>query len=262
MADSYVDYLRNRRAQTNADQGSIHTATVETRYTRAPFRDRWLLVRRERTGEKVSICEYTKVTMIKATGGRTYFRIADGHSDYVGETVSLSDDNVDSCLSKQPPNTLAQTLKVRYGKRSVALSEPRNNQALDQQWGTLAIPGVSNAITVTLNSVWNGSFTPIPVGTHRIMAPDAPHDASYTNFYVDYAKTKGLGDIVADQVWFPLELAGSRGNSSRYIHIGNLSEGCVTAYALDRWNDVYSFLISHRLPNEQGKYVAMIEVAK
>lgn len=262
MPESYVQYLRNHRAQTNATEGSAHVATVETRYTRAPFRSRWLQVRREKTGEKVSICEYTKVTMIKSTGGRTYFRIADGISDYVGESVSLADENIEKCLSKIAPAVAREAMNVRYGNRSTALSAPRNNEKLDQQWGVISIPGRSGTITATLNTVWNGKYAPIPVGTHRIMVPDAPHDAGYTGFYVDYARKKGLADIVADQVWFPIELAGSKGNSSRYVHIGNVSEGCVTVYALEQWNDVYSFLIAHRLPNEQGRYVAMLEVRK
>jgi hypothetical protein len=262
MTESYVQYLTNHFAQTNPNEGSTHIATVETRYTSAPFRDRWLQVRLEKTGERVSICEYTKVTMIMSKGERTYFRIADGISEHVGETVSLADKNVDKCLSKIPPTVARATMSVRYGKRSSARSEPRKGEEFDQQWGVVSIPGASGAITVTLNSVWDENFTPIPVGTHRIMASDAPHDGRYTGFYVDYARKKGLVDIVADQVWFPIELAGSKGNSTRYVHIGNVSEGCVTVYALEHWNDIYNFLITHRLPGEQGKYVAMLEVSK
>ncbi len=262
MADSYAEYVRNRRAVTNDNRGSTHTSIVETRYTRAPFRSRWLQVLREQTGKQVAICEYTTVTMIKSTGGRTYFRIADGNSDYVGETVSLRNENVERCLSKRSPEMVTETLRVQYGKRSFAISAPRNNQSLDQQWAEITLPGAHMKVTLTLNSLWNGQWTPIPAGTHRIMAPDAPHDASYTNFYAEYANKNGLGEVVGDQVWFPIELEGSRGNSSRYVHIGNLSEGCLTVYALDRWNEVYNFLISHRLPNEQGKYVAMLEVTK
>lgn len=264
MAEPYVEYLRNSRAQTNGNQGSKHTATVETRYVKMPSSDkqRWLHVRREKTGKNVAICEYTKVTMIRSEDGYTYFKIADGTSDCVGETVSMRDQYVELYLSKTPPGVSASTLSVKYEKRSHATSAPRRNQDLDQQWGVLILPRANKSITVTLNSVWAQSYTPIPPGVHRIMAPDAPHNSHNTDFYVEFAKRNGMGDVIADQVWFPIELAGSRGNSSRYIHLGNLSEGCVTVYALERWNEVYDFLISHRLPDTKGRYLAYLEVTR
>ncbi|KIG09429.1 hypothetical protein [Caballeronia concitans] len=262
MTDSYVQFLRNHRAQTNDNQGSTHSATVETRYVKMPSdQQRWLHVKREKNGQLIALCENTQVTMIRSSDGYTYFKVADGTSDYVGETVCISDGNVDRFLSKTPPSRSSVTLSVKYGKRAHGISAPRGNEDLDQQWGSLTIPG-GKTMTVTLNSVWNGRYSPIPAGIHRIMAPDAPHDSSYTKFYVDYAKQHGMGNVIADQVWFPIELAGSRGNSTRYVHIGNLSEGCVTVYALEHWNDVYNFLISHRLPDTRGRYVANLEVTK
>ncbi|WP_250535014.1 hypothetical protein [Caballeronia sp. AZ10_KS36] len=224
-------------------------------------RQRWLHAKRVNTGRPIALCEYTKVVLIKSSEGHAFFTVADGTSDYVGETVFISDQFVDRFLSKTPPSMLPTTLSVKYATRSRAISAARSNEVLDQQWGTLRVSG-GNAISVTLNSLWGGQYTPIPPGVHRIMAPDAPHDASYTNFYVDFAARTGMGEVIADQVWFPIELAGSEGNSTRYVHVGNLSEGCVTVYALDRWNEVYNCLISHRLPDTQGRYVANLEVTK
>lgn len=57
-----------------------------------------------------------------------------------------------------------------------------------------------------------------------------------------------------DQVLFPIRY----GNNSRYIHVGNLSEGCVTVLDLARWADVHEALSSHRTPD--GKAVGKLIV--
>ena len=90
------------------------------------------------------------------------------------------------------------------------------------------------------------------------MSPDSSHAQISTRGY----RNSYPGKIKANNVWFPIELAGHVGNSSRYVHIGHLSEGCVTVHDLLGWNSVYDFLISHRISNTNGKYVAFIEVRR
>jgi len=53
------------------------------------------------------------------------------------------------------------------------------------------------------------------------------------------AVAPGLRD---DQVWFPIR----HGDNSRYIHVGNVSEGCVTVLDIGRWPGVHEALVSHR----------------
>lgn len=108
---------------------------------------------------------------------------------------------------------------------------------------------------MTLNSVWGGTYTPIPKGTHAILAPDYSHQAISTAGYA--AATPGM---VGNDVWFPIGLNGSADNSSRYVHVGNLSEGCVTVYQLERWTAIYSYPISHRVPNSNGKRIGALVV--
>ncbi|QLL10549.1 hypothetical protein [Pseudomonas chlororaphis] len=52
------------------------------------------------------------------------------------------------------------------------------------------------------------------------------------------------------------------GNSGRYVHIGHLSEGCVTFYELLKWNDIYDYLIDKRMKEGKGKYVGTLVVEK
>lgn len=247
------DFLRNSIATTNQHERT-HTATVDTRYVRLPEDTKgWLLIKLSPSHTDAFICEYTKVTMVKSEGGRTYFKVADGLGS-VGLTASLSDENAKRLLLKTPPSMAVATVKVQYGARKEEHSPFKG--PLLQQWGTLNVG--SQPITVTLNSRWTGEFTPIPAGVHRIMAPDYSHAESSTLGY----RNTHPGRIKANDVWFPIELAGTKGNSTRYVHIGHLSEGCVTVHQIERWNDVYNFLISHRLPNTDGKYVALLEVTK
>jgi hypothetical protein len=53
------------------------------------------------------------VTFTKESGGRTYFRIADGNSEFVGQTASLKTENALKYLMDTPP-TAPATVKVKY----------------------------------------------------------------------------------------------------------------------------------------------------
>lgn len=253
MAESYVEYLKNRRAQTNATQQSKHITTVENRYLRFGEDTHGTIgVRLEPSASNVvQLCEYTKVAMIKEQDDRTYFRIMDGPYGG-GRLASMKSNAAKEVLRKTPPTISTETLIVRYGRLSDEVSPFKGT--LRQQWATLSIGGQD--ITVTLNSIWNRDFTPIPQGRHRIMVPDGSHANVSTEGYRDAFP----GKIKGNDAWFPIELQGTKGNSSRYVHIGHLSEGCVTVHDIVSWNTIYNFLISHRLANTEGKYVAMLEV--
>ena len=51
-------------------------------------------------------------------------------------------------------------------------------------------------------------------------------------------------------------------NSSRYIHVGQLSEGCVTVYELEKWTALYEYLISHRVAGSLGRRIGRLIVQK
>ncbi len=66
--------------------------------------------------------------------------------------------------------------------------------------------------------------------------------------------------MVGNDVWFPIGLYGSLTNSGRYVHVGHLSEGCVTVHQLEQWSALYEYLISHRVPGSSGKRIGSIVV--
>lgn len=96
---------------------------------------------------------------------------------------------------------------------------------------------------------------PLPKGVYKILAPESAKDARYTSFY----RTGAGGDpgLKYDTVWFPIEYAKT--HNSNFVHVGNLSEGCVTMYELGKWNALYAYLISNRLDAE-GNYVGTITI--
>ncbi len=121
-----------------------------------------------------------------------------------------------------------------------------------QQTASLSINGLVAAVTLntTLKEPYN-KFTPLPPGLYRILVPEYPHDKDMTNFY-----RKIQSDLRNDQVWFPIEY----GDNSRFIHVGNISEGCVTVMSLDKWNAIYQALVQHRVP--RSKYIGQIRIVK
>lgn len=86
------------------------------------------------------------------------------------------------------------------------------------------------------------------------MAPDRSHANISTEDYV-----KAAGAICTD-IWFPIRLAGESAASSRYIHIGHISHGCVTVYELTKWNAIYNYLITHRMTGQGEKLIGQLIV--
>ena len=111
----------------------------------------------------------------------------------------------------------------------------------------MAVEGVQ--ADVTMNTNWGVGYYPLPAGTYNVGTPDAPHAGDMTNYYRAVAPS-----LIHDQVWFPIQFA----DKSRYVHVGNISDGCVTVISLEQWPKVCEALISHR--SDDGAYVATLTV--
>lgn len=222
------------------------------KFTRRAESSGWLAVRLTKSNVLIALCEYTRVKIVREAGGRTYFIVADGYIS-VGEEASLSTANAAKYLSDTGPGGAAAITVVYKGAPADEISPVKGK--LTQQWATLYF-GAQTA-TVTLNSVWGGSFTPISPGKHTILAPDYSHHKISTEGYV--SRSPGM---VGNDTWFPIGVYGSTTNSSRYIHVGHLSDGCVTVHQLERWSALYEYLISHRVPGSNGKLVGSLLVRK
>jgi hypothetical protein len=206
--------------------------------------DGWLEVKPAKLGPLASICKYTQLKVLGSAAGRTSLLIMDG--PLKGQTVSLSDSNVRMYLGKTAPIQSLAHIEVTYGKYVPGWYSVAREQHLDQQMATLKIGGLT--VETTMNSVWK-KYTPIPAGSYTVLVPDAPHDKSMTRFYRAVEPT-----LRSDQVWFPIRY----GDNSRYVHVGNLSEGCTTVLDLARWADVCEAILSHRGPD--GMSVAHLVV--
>lgn len=223
------------------------------RWTRRSEPTGWLRVQLEPSRAPEFLCEYTRVDLVEEKGGRTYFKIVEGYRS-VGQTASMKTENAKRYLATRPPGGSA-TVSVKYVGEPIAAESKVRHQTLIQQWADLSFAG--KTARVTLNSLWNREFTPIPPGEHAILAPDSSHANIRTDFYVDAAP-----GMVGNDTWFPIGLNGALTNSSRYIHVGHLSEGCVTVYELGKWSALYQYLISHRVAGTLGRRVGQLIVQK
>ena len=224
---------------------------MSLKYTRRAEKTGWLAVA-QASGEHIYLCEYTCVEVVREAGGRTYFVIKDGAIS-VGEEVSLKTENAAKYLVAAGPAGAASLTATYKGTPIEEISKYKGK--LKQQWAELSFEG--QTATITLNSVWNTTFTPISPGTHAILAPDYSHAAISTGRYAQ--DTPGM---VGNDVWFPIGINGAIQSSSRYIHVGHLSDGCVTVHQLERWTALYEYLISHRVPGSGGKRIGSLVVRK
>lgn len=94
--------------------------------------------------------------------------------------------------------------------------------------------GSINAITDPTN--------PVPLGTFSLEIPDEPHPlgAQYENRTI-YAKS-----------WFRIGDSGDR-----YLHPGGISAGCITVIDIEKWTDIYNYLIQRR---KDAKSVGTVEI--
>ncbi|MCV6628519.1 MAG: hypothetical protein OIF50_01530 [Flavobacteriaceae bacterium] len=85
---------------------------------------------------------------------------------------------------------------------------------------------------------------PPPVGLHDIEIPYEPHSlgATYTG-QAKYAKT-----------WFRVGHTGDR-----FLHCGDISEGCITVKDIDKWDEIYLYLIVARKGFESVGTVEIID---
>jgi hypothetical protein len=54
------------------------------------------------------------------------------------------------------------------------------------------------------------------------------------------------------QVWFPIKY----GNNSRYVHVGDFSDGCTAVLSLDKLAEIQETIISQRYPG--GSFGIMV----
>ena len=209
----------------------------------------WVTVQPKGTtsiADRLALCKYTKILLTENKDRRTYFKVLDGtHS---GKIASMSEQNATLFFGTQAPTSSPLNLTITYGKYVEGWeSKARRNQKINQQFATLTTQGLS--ITVTMNSVWGLSFTPLRPGHYAVLAPDVPHKGNMTTYYRTVAPT-----LIHDQVWFPIKYE----NNSRYIHVGNVSEGCATVVDLEKWVLLCEALVSHR--SVDGKTVGQLVV--
>jgi hypothetical protein len=195
--------------------------------------------------QRLPLYNYTKVKVLKTTGGRTYFEVLEG--EHKGKTLSMGDENARQYLGDTAPVESLAKINVAYGKYEKDWVSPVKGK-LSQQWATLTTPTGAKA-RVAMNSVWGREYTPLPPGTYSILVPDAPHDGNMTTYYRSLEST-----LQYDQVWFPIEY----GDNSRYLHIGHLSDGCVTVTDFKQWMGIHEYLLSHR--SKDRKYVGTLSV--
>ncbi len=216
------------------------------RYVNKIASDGWVQALKANGTDRLSLCKYTKVQILETKNGRTFFKVLDG--TYANTTVSMQEANAKEYLGIVAPQQTPLRLTVKYGKFEEKWISKAKGGKFDQQWATLTTE-TGFSIAVTMNSIWDGIFFPLPPGTYTVLLPDVPHDKDMTRFY-----RKSEPMLVHDQVWFPIAF----GNNSRYVHVGNVSEGCVTVIDLDKWANLQEALISHR--SADGKSVGQITV--
>lgn len=253
-------------ATTNSTPNSQVKQTVVYKYTISPDNTGWLTV--AAGNERIALPEYTKVTMLREEKGRVYFQVMDGNVG-VGKIASLKKEN-EKYLSKTSSTNQDITIEVTYGKIA-ADTTSANSYVKMQQWALLKYAG--GTINITLNSMLPG-YSALAPGDYKIMTPVTSHaprvdpvtgvpSGASTEPYVILSRQsrRNPNDARGHDAWMPIAL-NDQPYDGRFLHVGHLSEGCVTIREEDLWEPLYKYLIKNRLPNSKGKFVAKLRIKK
>ncbi len=233
-------------------------------YTKSIDQSGWLAIRLD--SGNVTVPEYVKVSPTEEKDRRFYFLVLEGR--YKGKFASLSKENVNKCLVSTQRGNGAKLVAKAIGYKWL-ISLPRGNERLHQLLAKLEFNGKKATITLDSDinyretnpiSPYNGQTLhskPLPKGKYKILTPEAAHNIRNTNFYADPNNPGSYPSLKYHTVWFQIE--NPETYNSNYVHVGNLSEGCVTMYELEMWNPLYLYLISNRL-DKDGKYVGAITI--
>lgn len=224
-------------------QSLINTADAAPRlsgtlYVNKVGKDGWLQAK-SKSGELVPLFKYLRVGEVTSREGRTYFKVMEG--PHQGRVLSLSDLNAKVHLGIKGPKRGPARITVTWGKYDERWPSSAWPQALPQQLAKIQIGEIS--VAATLNTIWTRDFYPLPAGIYTVLLPDGPHRQGITERYRN-AEPR----LQFDQVWFPILFD----NNTRYLHVGHVSEGCVSVTDLASWSVVHEALLSHRTADGRG----------
>lgn len=159
-------------------------------------RDAWLRVKLD-TGGEVSLPQHLKVRLIETKQNRDFFEILEGPEK--GKRANVS----------RPSTAQSYLIPGRGPLPGGIVKFDRDKQRL--WFGT---EGPFNAFSGAF-----ATYTVVEKGTYKLAIPDAPHSATREAYYkyTQFHKT-----------WFRI---GTSTSGSRYLHVGEISEGCVTVRA-------------------------------
>jgi len=189
----------------------------------------WLRVKLD-SGDIVSLSQYARVSNVRmnSAGTRELFTIDDW--PYAGQTASVA--------AKSGGGSRFGS--VSYDDGGTVIFDSSTNKL---KYGSSGWIPTAMSTTNTLSE-----------GIYDIWVPDYPHGLG--NGYSRYSDFS--------TVWFRI----GEESSSRYLHLGNVSAGCVTVGATSEggtdahkreWTDLYNYLIKRR-KNNGGKHVGQLIV--
>jgi hypothetical protein len=192
---------------------------MPNRFVVSPDKTGWLVV--TLGTQRAALPHMLKVDWLRTEGGRDHFRVQEGA--YAGKSGSVVTKGTNqSHLSSTGAHKAAATIRF--------------DRSRQQLW----FGGTGPVAAITSPS------TPVPAGTFDLEIPDAPHRGGL-NYDADYAT-----------VWFRILTRNDPdGFVDRYLHAGRATAGCTTVTGIDRWPDIFHYLIDRR---KDTKSVGTIQV--
>lgn len=177
----------------------------------------WTQVVRSRDQKLASLPHYLKVNFLRTSNNRDYFIPYEGldFKDIEFSVVRKSDGSSYLVDGKH-----LQSAKVIF------------NPLTNHLWygeGSYQVGPIYAIFTANPD---------LPDGTYDLEIPDYDH--------VEYTSAETLAVTPYGRCWFRIRQGGANKISTRYLHGGSRSDGCVTVKDLPYWTKIYNYLFNHR----------------
>lgn len=199
----------------------------------------------------ISLCEYTKVQLLRKSNGRVHFKILDGHI-MPGHEAIITEYEVSKYMKRTTRHQGIHIVVENTKNREKFYSSVREKEFI-QHIGIIQYNNIS--IKCSLITEGNQNIKTLPSGEYDILAPSQPYSSmKIENYRIDSDKGQ------FERVWFSIDNA----QSGRHLHMGHVSRGSLTVLDINAWESLYKELIRNRIDGNDtgevggGKYIGKI----
>jgi hypothetical protein len=203
----------------------------------------------------ISLCEYTKIRLLRKADGKVHFKILDGHV-MPGQVAIINEFEASRYIKKSSRLRGIHIFAEKLKKRERFYSTAKEREFI-QHLGLIHYNNGTIKCSMFTEGYRNYRGM-LPPGTYDILSPVHPYSRRFPEKYRMDAETAQF-----ERVSFRLESE----NASGTLHMGHIARGGIAVLDVNDWEPFYRNIIRNRIDGDEsadvggGKYIGRITVS-